>query len=265
MTPLSTYSITLSIAAKETDLSALSNGFRILEAVTASGSGLSFSQIVGATGIPKASVHRLLKELVDLSALDHDEMARRYRGGLLLAGLGASVTSNYDVRRIARPHLEALQAKTGSVATLGIRDGETGTYIDKIEPSDFVIRLHSEVGKSFPLHCTAMGKVLLAHSDARTISKISRRKLERHTANTITEGKTLRDELESVIAKGFAIDREEITRGLVCVAAPIHGLDSEVVAAMSCTVSSFDATEESIQNLAGEVVECARAASAGNR
>ena len=265
MTPLGTYSITLSIAAREIDLSALSNGFRILEAVTASGSGLSFSQIVGATGIPKASVHRLLKELVDLSALDHDEMARRYRGGLLLAGLGASVTANYDVRRVVRPYLEDLHAKSGSVATLGIRDGETGTYIDKIEPSDFVIRLHSEVGKSFPLHCTAMGKVLLANSDARTISKVSRRKLKGYTANTITVGKTLRKELESVVAKGFAIDREEITRGLICVAAPIHGIDGKVVAAMSCTVSSFDATEELIQNLTREVVECTRAASAGVR
>lgn len=267
MTPLGTYSSTLSIAAREIRLSALSKGFHILEAVTApdADAGLTFSEIVDASGISKATVHRLLKELVDLSALTYDDATRRFQGGLLLAGLGASVTANYDVRRIARPHLEELQAKTGNVATLGIRDGETGTYIDKIEPSDFVIRLHSEVGKSFPLHCTAMGKVLLAHSDARTISKVSRRKLKRYTANTISEGKTLREELESVIAKGFAIDREEITRGLVCVAAPIHGIDGKVVAAMSCTFSSFDATEELIQDLAEEVVVRARAASAGER
>ena len=147
-------------------MSALSKGFKILEAVTADADGLSFSEVVSRTDIPKASAHRLLRELVDLSALDFDEATRTYRGGLLLAGLGASVTASYDVRRVVRPHLEALHVQTGSVVTVGIRDGDVGIYIDKIEPTGFGIRLHSEVGKRFPLHCTAMGKVLLAHSDS---------------------------------------------------------------------------------------------------
>ena len=251
----------LSIAAQEVALSALSKGFRILEAVTAAESGLTFSEVVEATEIPKASAHRLLNELVDLSALAYDQPTKRYLGGLLLAGLGASVTSNYDIRRVARPYLEDLNSRTGSVATLGIRDGENGIYLDKIEPAGFVIRLHSEIGKSFPLHCTAMGKVLLAHGDTATIGRFARRKLERFTPNTITDGKALRKELESVAAQGFAVDSEEITRGLVCVAAPIHGVDGSVVAAISCTISSFDATDLTLDNLTEHVVACAQAAS----
>jgi len=249
----------LSIAG--TDLSALTNGFRILEAVTTEGDGLTFSEIVDATGVPKASVHRLLRELIGLSALTFDETSRRYLGGLLLAGIGASVTANYDVRRIARPHLEALHSQTGNVATLGIRDGEKGIYLDKIEPAGFVIRLHSEIGKSFPLHCTAMGKVLLAHSDAGTIARVTRRKLDPYTANTITDGKALRKELEQIMSNGYAFDREEITRGLVCVASPIYGVNDEVVAAMSCTVSSFDATDELLEGVREHVVQSAKAAS----
>lgn len=242
-------------------MSALTKGFLILEAVSADAAGLTFSEIVRATRVPKASAHRLLRELVDLSALTYDETTRRYQGGLILAGLGASVTANYDVRRIARPQLEELQSKTGSVTTLGIRDGEKGIYLDKIEPTGFVIRLHSEIGKSFPLHCTAMGKVLLAHSDAATISRFTRRKLERYTENTITDGKALRKELELVVSRDFAVDNEEITRGLVCVAAPIYGVDRSVVAAISSTISSFDATDEVLDDITGHVVACARAAS----
>jgi len=242
-------------------LSALTKGFRILEAVTGVRPGLTFSEIVSATSIPKASAHRLLAELVELSALTYDEATRRYRGGLLLAVLGASVTASYDVRRVARPQLERLQSLTGNVATLGIRDGEQGIYIDKIEPADFVIRLHSEIGKSFPLYCTAMGKVLLAHSDAATIGRVTRRKLEAFTPNTITDGKAMRRELESVVTNGYAVDREEITRGLVCVAAPIFGVDGNVEAAISCTISSFDATEERLDEVLGYVADCARAAS----
>jgi len=244
-------------------LSALTNGFRILREITAARAGLAFSEIVDATGIPKATVHRLLRELVGLSALVYDDATRRYQGGLLLAGLGASVTANYDVRRIARPHLEALHETTGRVATLGIRDGEKGIYIDKIEPADFVIRLHSEIGKSFPLHCTAMGKVLLAYSDPATISRVTRRKLRRYTANTITDGKALRDELEKVGRDGVAVDREEITRGLVCIAAPVYGINGQVAAAISCTTSSFDVPESALDEIRASVVQCAHAASFG--
>ncbi|MEM8817563.1 MAG: IclR family transcriptional regulator, partial [Pseudomonadota bacterium] len=242
-------------------MSALTKGFRILEAVTANGSGLSFSEIVDGTGVPKASAHRLLRELVDLAALSYDDSTRRYRGGLLLAGLGASVTRNYDVRRVARPHLEALHASTGKVTTLGIRDGDQGIYIDKIEPADLVIRLHSEIGKSFPLHSTAMGKVLLAYSDAETVARVTRRKLRAYTEHTITDRHALRTELETVAGNGFAVDREEITRGLVCVAAPIRSVTGDVNAAMSCTFSSFDATPERIDELARQVLAGAEAAS----
>ncbi len=242
-------------------MSALSKGFRILEAATTAPDGLTFSEVVAATGIPKASAHRLLRELVDLDALDFDESARRYRGGLALAALGASVASNYDIRRIARPCLERLHESTGLVATLGIRNGEVGTYIDKIEPAGLIVRLHSEVGKSFPLHCTAMGKVLLAHSEAATIARVCRRRLQRYTPNTITDGKALRRELESVLADGFAVDREEITRGLICIAAPIRGLDGQVSAAMSCTMSSFDATDALLDETISRVIEFAEAAS----
>ena len=242
-------------------MSALGNGFRILDAVSGEGAGLTFSEIVEATGVPKATVHRLLRELVELSALAYDESTRRYRGGLLLAGLGASVMQNYDVRRVVRPHLEALQEATGSVATLGIRNGGQGVYVDKIEPAGFVIRLHSEIGKSFPLHCTAMGKVLLAHSDAPTINRVTRRKLQGFTANTITDGKRLRQELETVARQGFAVDNEEITRGLVCVAAPIVGVSGKVEAAISCTVSSFDANDRSLAKITDRVIACAQAAS----
>lgn len=254
--------IALSIVSTEIHLSALTKGFQILEAVTATGDGLTFTDIVDATAVPKSSAHRLLRELVELAALTYDDETRRYRGGLLLAGMGASVTQNYDVRRIARPHLETLQTKSGAVATLGIRDGEKGIYIDKIEPADFVIRLHSAIGKSFPLHCTAMGKVLLAFSDSDTVTRVTRRKLRAYTENTITDGKALRKELDAVIANGYAVDREEITRGLVCVAAPIYSINGTVDAAISCTSSSYDTTQAQLDNVIRHVTACAQSASA---
>lgn len=246
-------------------MGALSKGFEIIDVVTAAGTeGLSFTDIVRQTGIPKASAHRLLNELTGLSALTLDPVARVYRGGLLLARVGGLVTSNYDLRTAARPFLQALHAEFGHVTTLGVRNNDTGVYIDKIESKDFGIRLHSEVGKTFPLHCTAMGKILLSHADDADVRRICNRKLEAHTANTITDGKTLRAELAKIREQGFSIDDEEITRGLICVAAPILGADGQVAGAMSATFPSYVRSEDSLQTRIDAVRRFAAQASAAS-
>ena len=247
-------------------MSALSKGFKIIEAVTTAGkAGLPFAEIVQATGLPKASTHRLLKELVEISALTHDEQSRHYRGGLLLARIGASVTSNYDFRETARPYLQQLHDAFGHVATLGILNDDAGVYIDKIESSSFGLRLHSEIGKSFPLHSTAMGKVLLAHSGKALIRRVTGRKLEAFTPQTITDPKKLRQELERVRSDRYAIDDEEMTRGFVCVAAPIFGLDGSVAGAMSCTFPDYVRHEHGIASQVDVVCRLAAEASAGTQ
>jgi DNA-binding IclR family transcriptional regulator len=221
-------------------MSALSKGFRIVQEVVDAGpDGVPFSAVVERTGIAKASAHRLLRELVELSVLNFEASRRRYHGGLLLAGLGARIIADYDLRKAVRHHLVALHEQTGFVATLGILGDGAGIYLDKIEARDFGIRLHSEIGKSFPLHCTAMGKVLLAHSDGKLLRRVAGRKLESHTANTIVRGSELRREVAEVAERGYAMDREEMTRGLMCVAAPVHGPDRQLAGAMSCTFPSY--------------------------
>lgn len=203
-------------------MSALRHVFAIVEAVVArQNAGASFAEVVAATGAPKASAHRILKELVELGVLVFARETGRYRGSLRLASIGCEVTANLDLRTVARPHLEALHEATRHTANLGIRDGDAGVYIDKIETPDYGIKLFSEVGKRFPLHCTAMGKVLLAYADEADRERFLARQFARFTPNTIVEPDRLRDELAQVRAAGVGLDREEITRGVVCVAAPV--------------------------------------------
>ena len=245
-------------------MSALRQGFRIIEAVTRAGrAGLPFNAIVDQTGVPKASAHRVLKQLVELSALTFDSSSRRYHGGVLLARLGSAVEADYDVRTAARPFLNALHQETGHVSTLGVRTGDMGIYVDKIEPDDFKLRLHSEVGKEFPLHCTAMGKVLLAWADTATRRRLTSRQLQGYTDNTITSGAALRRELRRIREQGFALDAEEITRGLMCVAAPIFDADGTVAAAMSCTFPSYVREDRDVQFEIDCVCRQAALASAG--
>jgi len=245
-------------------MSSLGNGFKIIEKVISAGHhGLPFARIVETTGIPKASTHRLLAELVNLSALTVDPQTRHYRGGLLLARIGASVTANYVFRDAAHPYLQMLHDQTGHVATLGILNNDVGVYIDKIEASSFGLRLHSAIGKSFPLHCTAMGKVLLSHLDTSMIRRITNRKLDSYTPDTITDPKVLRAELKRVKARGYAVDNEEITRGFVCVAAPVFSFEGTVAGAMSCTFPSYIRQERGINAEIDAVCKLAMQASTG--
>jgi DNA-binding IclR family transcriptional regulator len=243
-------------------LGALKNGFTIVEAIVGAGtSGLAFSQIAEQTGLPKASTHRLLKELLALGALSFDETSRCYRGGTKLARIGAQLIADYDLRRVVHPHLRALHETTGHVATLGILSSDLGIYIDKIESRDFGIRLHSEIGKAFPLHCTAMGKVLLAASDAVDRRRLLKRKFEAYTDHTITKSSALRAELEAVTEQGYAVDREEITRGMMCVAAAVLDARGFTVGAMSCTFPTYVFEDEGIDKQITAVRQHACAAS----
>ena len=244
-------------------MSAISNGIEMIDAITAAGrGGLPLARIVEATGVPKSSAHRLLREMVALGILRLDSDTAHYRGGLRLARLGAAVMANYDLRTMARPALEGLQRATGQVATLGIRDGDVGIYVDKIEPADTKIRLHSEVGKQFPLHCTGLGKVLLAYADGKTRQRVLKRKLQPHTPNTITDAAALRKELDRVREQGYAIDDEEITRGLICVAAPVLDAAGDVGGAISATMPVHLAEEKGLATVLSAVVHYAGEVSA---
>lgn len=220
-------------------MSSLANGFKIIEAVVAQqANGLSFTEILTRTELPRSSAHRLVKELTALNMLSYDVETKTYRGSFSLAAIGAQVTSNLDIRQTCRPAMKALQEALGFVVTLSICGEESGIYIDKIEPQDFGLRLHSEIGKSFPLHCTAMGKIHLAFGPESLRRAVMGKPLEAFTETTITDPEILRKALDQVRTQGYAIDDEEISRGLTCIGAPIFGLNGEVIAAMSLTAPS---------------------------
>jgi len=236
--------------------------FQLIQAVVDAGNnGATFSKAVRESLVPKSTAHRLLNELTDIGALRFDAETKSYFGGLLLARFGAAVAADYDLRKIVRPHLERLHEQTGHTATLGIRDGNRGIYLDKVETRDFGIRLHSEIGKAFPLHCTGIGKVLLSQIDDGEVKAILRGKLESLTHRTTTDKTMLRKELKNIRRQGYAIDDEEITRGLICVAAPVFGPKGDMAGALSCTFPTWIRDERGIETEIQAVIQAAAAAS----
>ena len=250
------------IVNRASNMGSTTKSFQLLQAIALSGTrGATFSEIVRLTTVPKSSAHRLLNELADIGAVRYNSSSKTYAGGLLLARLGGSVTANYDIRRTVRPHLRKLHDETGHTVTLGIRDGDHGVYIDKIEKQDFGIRLHSEIGKAFPLHCTGIGKALLAQLSPGLLATTLPKRLEAFTRDTITSKKKLRAILAEIRERGYALDDGEITRGLLCIAAPVFGPNGAAAGALSCTFPNYIRDEIGIEKEVQAVLQAAAAAS----
>jgi DNA-binding IclR family transcriptional regulator len=114
-----------------------------------------------------------------------------------------------------------------------------GVFIDKLVSKDFGIKLFSEIGKTFPLHCTGLGKVFLAFSPDGLLKKICKAPLDRMTKNTITDPPALNKELELIRKRGYSLDNQEITRGILCVGAPIFGFNGDMAGAISVTFPAY--------------------------
>ena len=220
----------------------------IIEAIVArQETGVSFAEIVAQTGMPKATVHRLLKELSESGYLTISPEGKKYKGSLKLASIGAGVMASFDLRDHVHPQMIRMHQETGHICNMAVKHGDLGIYVDKVESRDFGIKLFSAVGKTFPLHCTALGKVLLAHSEPEEVDRILSSPLQSFTPQTITDPGELKKELEAIRLKGYALDREEITRGIVCVAAPVQGHNVELIGAISVTFPKYIDEERGIE------------------
>jgi len=220
---------------------------RVIETVVShQHTGIRFAEIVGETGIAKATVHRLLGELIDLGILTFSIESKRYRASLKLASLGAGVIANFNLRTHVHPQLIKLHQETKHTCNMGIKQGDVGIYTDKIESHDYGIKLFSEVGKTFPLYCTALGKVLLAHGPAAERKRILSLPMKAFTAKTVTDARRLAQQLAKVREQGYALDSEEITRGIICIAAPVFGAQEEIICAISITFPAYLAEERGV-------------------
>lgn len=233
--------------------------FAVLETVVAhQDNGLTYSEILAILDLPKSTVHRLLKELIEVGYLTYNPENKKYFGSLKLANLGAEVMGNFELRKHVRPFLMDLHRKTEHTSNLGILDGAMGVFIDKIEAKDFGIKLFSEIGKTFPLYCTALGKVFLAYSPADLMESLITGPLDAVTDNTITDPEKLKNELTKIRQQGYAIDDEEITRGIICVAAPVLSFDQKLAAAISITFPAYIKKDRGLEREINAITDASR-------
>lgn len=212
---------------------------------------LTLSSIVMRTGLPKSTVHRTAQQMTALGWLTYEN--GKYSLGTRMFELAGLSSVRHELREAALPYMEDLYEATHITLHLGVRKGHEVLYIEKIAGHDRITEL-SQVGGRMPLHCTAIGKALLAYSPESVFEDVVKHGLVRRTQATITSPTQLRRELATIADSHVSFDREESSIGVCCVAAPIHGPDRTVVAAMSVTTR---ASRHRLDRLAPAVITAA--------
>lgn len=216
------------------DVRALSRGLAILKAVAQDGGarGVSLSALAELTGMHKSTVHRLVNVLARERLLWRDPDDDRYRLGIATLELGGAYLDRLTPRKVALPYLEQLMTKTQETVHLGILDDYEVVFIEKIEaPSNVIV--HTRIGRRDLIHCTAIGKAMLAYLPERDVEAVIERGLSSRTSATTTDARKLRAVLALVRKRGFAVNLEESRELIHAVAAPIFDRLAHPIAAIA--------------------------------
>jgi len=234
------------------EIQSLARGLTILEKLAQEESSLSITELAVMLGVNKSTASRLAKTLLQHGFVEKAADERSYCLGPMLVSLSRKVITRLPLREAAKPYLQMLVAESGECAHLAVHLRGKALYIDQAE-SPSSLRVNVEVGQLAPLHCTALGKVLLAFSDLPLPIP-----LEPYTPRTIIDPVVLAAELGRVRQQGFAVDDQEFDSNVRCIAAPVFDYRSKLVGAMGISGPAARLSKERISDLAPRVVDIAR-------
>lgn len=196
---------------------------------------LGASDIADLLQFPKSSVHALLSTLNDRKLLDRDA-EDRYTLSVRLFALANAALAMHDLRRLARDDMMALSRQLGVTCNLGVLDGHNIIYLEKVSDYSHPVQITTHVGATMPAHATALGKVMVAELDYAARQRwLTEHSFTALTSRTRTSPALLISDLDRYLKLGYAVDNEEFSEGVTCVASAVRDYTNEVVAAVSVT------------------------------
>ena len=220
---------------------------RVLELLAAQNE-LTVSSVAARLGFNRAASHRFLATLRDLGYVEKNEN-NRYHLTFKILELGMKVANRFEIRTVARSYMQELSRAFNETVNLGYWKEQKIFHLDKIDSPE-ILRIDTPLGSWAPAYCTALGKSILAYLPRDELEiYLKSVRLVSHGPYTITSKKKLRQELIKVLQQGYAVDDEELSPGLRCVAAPVFDHTGQVRYALSISAPSSRMTQETIERV----------------
>lgn len=236
----------------------LDRSLGILDALAEVNESLGPAELVRRLSLHKSTIHRLLAVLEQHGFVRKDPKEGKYSLGMKLFELGSRAVEGLDLRGRSEPILRRLVEVTRETAHVCILDGTDMVSVANVQ-GPWAMRSPSTVGRRTPVYCTSVGKAVIAFlPNAALDDLVERLTFTPHTRRTITTPAALRAELVRVRERGFAIDDEEIEKGLRCVGAPIRDHTGCAVAAISIAGPAFRLVDQRLPGIARAVTSAAR-------
>lgn len=229
-------------------IQSLARGLHIIDLIANADRSLGVTEMAQELNIDKSSVSRLVKTLVAAGYLQPERASRRFTLGKRLYHIGWQMLNLMPVRQNARPYLYRLVEETGECAHTAVYAEGKALVIDDVE-TETSLRVVNGTGRMIPLHCTALGKVMLAFCDAPMPKT-----LPYFTEKTFVTFENLHQELDAVRQRGYAIDDEEYDAGIRCIAAPIYNQMGIAVAVMGISGPTVRVTPVHVEQFAERVM-----------
>jgi DNA-binding IclR family transcriptional regulator len=235
----------------------------IIEGLAAAPDGLAFTDLARRQAIPKSSLHALLAVLTDRGYVELDADRRLYALGIKAWEVGQAWRAQGSLVARAIPVMERTVDAINETVQLAVLDGIENVYLAKVDCSH-PVRLQSEVGKRLYAHATGLGKALLAsRSDDDLAERYAGIPFPRVESSPIASLPELLAALRMVRERGFAVDDQEYTPGLRCVAVPVYDVDHRVTAALSAAIplmrAGSDQLATALRAIAAASIEISRA------
>jgi DNA-binding IclR family transcriptional regulator len=228
---------------------------RIMRLFSAAEPSLSLAEISSRLGMPKSTTHNLLNTLLVEGFIEKVDR-ESYALGTAMIPLTQNIRVNVELRDRAAPLLELADECRESVY-LTVHDGDRALYIYAVESSRRLLA-RTAVGDRAPLHCTSVGKAILAHLPGDELGAIlEHAPLTPYTPETITDVEKLHEELGRTRERGYAIDRQEHERSTFCLGAPVLDRRGRVIGACSISGADPSIVDERIDDLSACVMQVA--------
>lgn len=236
----------------------LDKALTLLEQIAENHEGLPLSDLSQRVGLPPSTAHRLLTTLERRRFVQFDNSQRRWAIGVQTFTVGSAFLPRRDLIRSARPFMRRLMEETGETANLAVESNGEAVFLSHIESQE-MMRATTRPGSRVPLHCSGVGKAILATKPERQVARILHKHgLRRVTPNTIESPTELRAVLAETRGRGFSFDNEEHAVGVRCVAAPIFDESGEAVAAISIVGPTARIADDRVADLGARVGRAAR-------